>query len=180
MVREAKAVDPDQWPSERSEQRISPFDVWQGGLTLARALDRFVDGRSWSRRHSRVMSRFDRLRTDPRSPMSDRAEAMARLQDMASEWEAQARLLEELRARLTDRLRAGDLLAVGFTDESGSSSKLAIVPREAWAEAAAIDWDRSGISGNGRGYVDVRVLPAPQGRLDPADLKAGRLAGNRS
>ena len=160
-------MDHDTQPLEMSEKRGGPFDLWRGGFTLTDALDRFADGGSWLRSTSRVMDRFDRLRTDPRSPLSDRVEATVRLQDMARAWEEQARLLEELRARLIGHLHAGDLLAVGFTVERASTSRLVIVPREAWANVTAIDWDRSALQAKNLAFIEVRVLAPRQNRLRP-------------
>jgi len=152
-------------PSPLSKRRAGPFKVWQDGLTLADALDRFANGDSWNRSKSRVMDRFDQLRTDPRSPLSDRAESTVRLQDMARAWEEQARLLEELRARLIGQLSAGELLAVGFAVETASSSRLTIVPRETWIDATTIDWDRSAIQEKDFAFIGVRVLPPRQHQL---------------
>lgn len=156
---------PDKRPPVRFERQVGPFEVWQGGLTLANALDRFAGGESWSRYQSRVTARFDQLRTDPRSPLSDRAEAMVRLQDMARAWEEQARLLAELRTRLIERLRAGDLLAVGFAVDTASSSTLTVIPPEAWANTTSIDWDQSGFRGKDTAFLDVRVLPSRKRQL---------------
>lgn len=166
---------PEKRPSPLSERRAGPFEVWQDGLTLANVLDRFANGGEWSRRKSRIMDRFDQLRTDPRSPLADRVEATVRLQDMARAWEEQARLLEELRARLIDQLHAGELLAVGFTVEPASSSKLAIVPREDWASAVGIDWECSGLQGRDRTFVDVRVLAPPTRQVENNREQGSRL-----
>lgn len=158
-------MDPEKRRPDPFERRAGPYELWQGGLTLTDALDRFADGQSWSRCKSRVMDRFDHFRTDPRSPLSDRVEATARLQDMARAWEEQARLLEDLRAHLIGQLHAGELMALGFTVEPASSSKLAIVPREEWANAIAIDWDQSGVRGKDTAFLDVRVLPPRKPKL---------------
>ncbi len=90
--------------------------------------------------------------------------------------EEQARLLEDPRAHLVGLLHTGALLALGFTVETGSSSKLAIVPRDAWASAVAIDWDRSGIQGKDADFFDVRVLPPDRDRLKNANAGAAQLA----
>jgi len=148
-----------------SPGHAGPFEAWQRGLTLAQALDRFANGATGAERRSRVEARFDRLRTDPRNPLANRAEAMVHLQDLARAWEEQARLLEELRAHLIGMLHAGRLLAIGFTVETGSSSRLAIVPWDVWATAIAIDWDGSGIQGKDTAFLDVRILPPDQDRL---------------
>lgn len=166
---------PEKRPLPLSIRRAGPFEVWQDGLTLANALDRFANGEAWSRCNSRVMYRFDQLRTDPRSPLSERVEATVRLQDLARACEEQARLLEELRARLIDQLRAGDLLAVGFTVDPASSSKLAVVPREDWANALGIDWECSGLHGHERIFVDVRVLASPTRQIETNRERGSRL-----
>jgi hypothetical protein len=158
-------MDHESQPPEIREKRGGPFEVWEGGLTLADALHRFADGGSWLRSKSRVMDRFDRLRTDPRSPMSDRVEATVRLQEMARAWEEQARLLEELRARLIGQLHAGELLAVGFIVETASTSRLTILPSEAWTNTTTIDWDRSAIQARDFAFIGVRILAPRQHRL---------------
>ena len=173
--REWDEMDHDIQPSEAPERPVGPFELWRGGFTLPEALDRFADGRSWLRSKSRVMDRFDRLRTDPRSPMSDRVETTVRLQDMARAWEEQARLLEELRARLIGRLHAGELPALGFTVESASTSRLTIIPGKAWTNANTIDWDRSAIQAKDFAFMGVRILAPRQHRLhDGARETIGR------
>ncbi len=154
------------------------FDAWRGGLTLADALDRFAGGANVSEPKSRIMDRFDRLRTDPRSPLAERIEATVHLQDMARDWEEQARQLETQRVGLIGRLRSGALLALGFIVETPSSSRLAVVPREAWSDDTAVDWDGSGIQGKNAAFLDVRVLPPEWNRLNDADPGAPQLTAS--
>ena len=145
---------------------IGPFEIWQSGATLAGALDLFAGGRAWTARKYGVMARFDQLRTDPRSPMADRGEAMVRLQDLAEAWEDQARLLDEIRAGLVARLAAGELVALGFAVDTPAAGRLAAIPACVWQAHPAIDWDRSGILSPEQPFSDVRVLRTPRDQLD--------------
>ena len=145
---------------------IGPFEIWQSGATLAGALDLFAGGRAWTARKSGVMARFHQLRTDPRSPMADRGEAMVRLQDLAEAWEDQARLLDEIRAGLVARLAVGELVALGFAGDTPATGRLAAIPAYVWQAGPAIDWDRSGIKGRDQSFSDIRVLPTPRNQLD--------------
>ena len=79
---------------------------------------------------------------------------------------------------LIGRLRSGALLALGFIVETPSSSRLAVVPREAWSDDTAVDWDGSGIQGKNAAFLDVRVLPPEWNRLNDADPGAPQLTAS--
>ena len=148
-------------PSLPPERSAGLLQAWRNGLVLADALDRFAGGRRWSECNSRIMGQFDHLHTDPRNPLSERVEATVRLQDMARDWEKQERLLEHVRTQLIDQLRVSTLLGLGFIRETTASSKLTIVPPEAWTDVSVIDWERSRIASKTMQFMDVRILPSP-------------------
>jgi hypothetical protein len=138
----------------------TPYDVWRQGFTLTEALGRFVGGDAWSAEHARVMAAFDRLRTDPRSPLIDRPETATRLQDLAEDWQRLARLLQQARNDLVRRLALGELFAVGFvgTTSDGGAETLQPIPPTAWQANPEVDWDASRADVGSVRYSDIRVL----------------------
>ena len=144
---------------------MDPLQAWQHGVQLAEAVSSTPAGRRWERANASVAERYDRLRTDPRSPLHDRADTIQRLQAMASDWDQQVRDLDALRADLQARLGAGRLLALGFERTSAATQRLVAVPPPAW-RTGTVDWARSALDSKMGSYADIRVLPVGDRRLE--------------
>lgn len=147
---------------------MTPYEVWQRGMTLAEVVEGSEAGRQWLAKRAHVLEDCHRLQIDPRSPLFDRIESITRLQALAGAWEEQKRLLEEAREGVRQRLCSGDLLACGFVGGDDQPQQLAPVPPELWHYASTIDWDSGGVAGHARRFVDVRVFrrSRQQERLD--------------
>lgn len=151
-------------PATPAPSGFTPFDIWRRALSLDAALARF-GGAEWAAETRRVLDTFDRLRTDPRHPLHDRADTATRLQEMSAAWEAQQRALRELRDGLRRRLLDGEALAVGFV-RVGGAERLAAVPPVSWRDADGVDWERSTVADGVLTFSDVRVLVADAPRID--------------
>lgn len=136
------------------------FHAWERGITLQSALDRSMGGRAWSAAHDQVLGRFQRLRTDPRSPLADRLESLARMQSLGEAWEEQTRLLDAARQAMVARLARAELAAIGFLRDEPFAPRLAPVPVGMWAGDIDIDidWQASTMTGRGFAFADLRVV----------------------
>jgi hypothetical protein len=141
-------------------------------MPLARMVEASEAGRRSAEKRARVLDACRRLQNDPPGPLFDRIESTVRLQALAEEWEEQIALLEEAREAIRHRLCSGELLACGFVGNSDQPQQLAAVPPEMWHHPAQIDWDGGGVARPARAFVDVRVIPRPQGRLHGDDAPA--------
>jgi hypothetical protein len=134
--------------------------LWQRGLAPTLVLATSPAGRAWQARATRTQRAYDRLRTDPRSPLSDRVEAIQRLQTLAADSERLAADLERLRASLIARLAAGAAFAIGFGGGVAGTQRLAAIPPATWAAGAALDWVTATLcTATGAVWRDVRILP---------------------
>lgn len=147
---------------------MTPYQLWQRGMPLPEVVASSETGRQWAEKHADVVAACRHLQSDPRSPLFDRIESITRVQALAKAWQEQMSLLDEARERVKQRLCSGDLLACGFVGDSSQPQQLAAVPPQMWRHADAIDWDGGAVEGQGRRFVDVRVVPRPsqQERLD--------------
>lgn len=135
------------------------FDVWCSGLSLDDAVQRSAGGRDWARAHARALAHYRDLRTDPRSPLIDRAMTMTRLQALGSEWEDQIRLQERAREAVREALARGDMVALGFArDEPAEASRLSVVPSAMWCQEVDIRWQASAAVAGSRTFEDLRVV----------------------
>lgn len=144
---------------------MTPFEVWRCGVSLAAAVEGTDAGRHGSEMRARVLATLRRLQNDPRTPLLDRAESILWLQNLAADWEEQMRLLEEAREVVRRRLYSGELFGCGFVGCGDQPQQLVAVPPETWHDATNIDWDLGEVTGKGRTFADVRIVPRPQERL---------------
>ena len=146
--------------AEGRDTTVTPYDLWRHGVRLTEAMHRHGGGDAWAAEHAQVVAAFDRLRTDPRSPLLERMEATVRLQALAAAWERQERLLQAARDDLVARLAGGALIAVGFVGQAsgGDTETLRPVPPAAWNGCPAVDWERSRLVAGAIRYTDVRVM----------------------
>lgn len=153
---------------------MTPYKVWQRGMTLTEVVEDSEVGRRWLAKRAHVLDDCHRLQIDPRSPLFDRIESITLLQALAGAWEEQMALLEEAREGVRERLCSGALLACGFVGDGDQPQQLAAVPPEMWHHASTIDWDGGGIAGHACRFIDVRVFPRSrqQKRLD-SEVSAG-------
>ena len=158
----------------RRSSAATPYDLWQRGVTLAHAVAEVSVPDDQSRSDAaRVRRGFERLRTDPRSPLHDRVDTLQRLQGLAGAWEDEARRVQDARHALATRLAAGHVVALGFVVDPSGGLRLAAVPPAAWIAADAqdrIDWERSRVDALESRFEDVRIVFRPTPPSGPQDL----------
>jgi hypothetical protein len=153
---------------------VTPYDAWRAGLCLERAFDRWGGGAAWTRQHAWLLAQFDLLRMERRSPLIDRPAAAVRLQSMGGAWDDHERRYVALRDAFRERLRRGDLLAIGFTAAGGGTQRLAILPPASWSPESRVDWARSRVTVDANLFLDVRVVK-PEGAQVDGDVAARRI-----
>ncbi len=138
------------------------FDLWSSGMPLAAAALTSAAGQLWQKDHGELRAAYDRLRTEPQSPLLDRAGTLQALQALAVETETLAARLDDLRSQLRRRLVRGQVAAIGFAgDPVSRCEQMVLVPPETWRNEAAIDWQHATVAdGRGRVIRDVRIAVA--------------------
>ncbi|TVR99807.1 MAG: hypothetical protein EA406_02365 [Rhodospirillales bacterium] len=136
-------------------------------MTLEQAVQASLEGRAWADLHADTLARYQSLRTDPRSPLHDRMASMARLQDLAADWERQLRLRAEAEAAVHRALADAVLLACGFDRRAGVADRLVALAPMVWQRPVSIDWVQSAVQAGPERFADVRVLPSPQRAIEP-------------